>query len=381
MLKDKFLLSGLMLIILLVLLLFIVPLADQQLHLDRFDAMAKCFSDRQIPCRWVPGLENFYGSPIFNYTAPLSYYFGGLIFSITRNLPISVRIIFSVSLVGSYIFIYLFTSRFLDKSKAIHSAFFYSLLVFLAIVFHKEGLGVAWGLMFFPLILLNLNSLKKFKVQNFLFFSLSLSLFILSADVAPILIGLIFLWTIFQYIRMQSFTFLLFGLSSILFAFLLSSFYIFPSIWERNLLHDMSKFSYLPKSAAEKPQTVINSSYQILTGDLDISNFNQGTNWLKFEANTREHTIIRLSQFYFPNWKIYVDGKEVAVEYKNNSLGLMTIILGQGNHQVEAKLYDTSIRSFANLLSLAGIIIFAILILVSSGRVRKWATYYRKRMN
>ena len=101
------------------------------------------------------------------------------------------------------------------------------------------------------------------------------------------------------------------SLTSIFFAFLLSAFYIFPSILERNLLSNLSGFNYLPKSAMEKPKKALNSAFEILTGDLAISNYKQGSNWLKFETDTKTHSIIRLSQLYFPFWKIFVDGKEI----------------------------------------------------------------------
>ena len=46
----------------------------------RLYEMDRCFKDGQIPCRWVPDLGNLYGYPLFNYYAPLPYYFGWLIY-------------------------------------------------------------------------------------------------------------------------------------------------------------------------------------------------------------------------------------------------------------------------------------------------------------
>ena len=69
------------------------------------------------------------------------------------------------------------------------------------------------------------------------------------------------------------------------------------------------------------------------------------------------------------------------MEYKNNNLGLMTLILGKGDHAITARLYDTPIRSLANLITLVGLAVSAILFLISFQRVRQWISYYRKRMN
>ncbi len=142
-----------------------------------------------------------------------------------------------------------------------------------------------------------------------------------------------------------------------------------------------SIFDYLPIYAKEPPAELAKTRYQILTGDSRVYDFLEGTNWIVFKTETRSHTIIRLSQYYFPDWKVFVDGNEQKVEYKNNSLGLMTFILGKGDHTVWARLYDTPIRSIANVLTLAGLVISVLLFLTSCDRVRKWVTYYIKRMN
>lgn len=385
MFKNKPFLIGGILIILLISLLFIVSSKYQSVYVDRFHGMDGCFKDGQFPCRWVLGQEFFYGSPIFNYLPPLPYYLGEAFFLITKSLIVSLKIIFAVSLVGGYIFMYLFTSKFLSKFKANLWAILYALLPFSAIVFYKEGLGISWGLMFLPIILLGLTSLlQERKIQNFLLSSISLSLLILSSYSAPILIGLIFFWIAYQYIRIKSLTYVMWSLISIISACLLASFYIFPSILERNLVHSVAinaPYRYLPKSAVEKPQAAPDSSYQILTGDSDISNFRQGTNWFRFEVDTKTHTIVRLSQFYFPHWKIFIDGKETQAEYKNNSLGLMTIILGEGKHTVEGKLFDTPIRTIANIVTVLSLISTLLLWITQFKGVKLWLNYYRKRVS
>lgn len=386
MFKNRFFLIGGILIILLISFLFLVSPQHQSVHLDRLYEMDGCFKDLQIPCRWVLGQAFFYGSPIFNYLPPLPYYLGEVIFLISKSLIISLKIIFTVSLIGSYIFMYLFTSKFLGKFKANLWAILYALLSISTVTFYKEGLGISWGLMFLPLILFGLTSLlQERKIQNFLLSSISLSLLLLSSDSAPILIGLIFFWIAYQYIRIKSLAFLMWSLGSIIFAFLLSSFYIFPSILEKNLVHSVASnnpFRYLPKSAAEIPKVPADSAFQILTGDFaEVSNFRQGTNSFRFEMNTKTHTIIRLSQFYFPNWKIFVDGKETQIDYRNNSLGLMTIILGKGNHMVEGKLFDTPIRLVANVLTVVTVIFTSLLMIVQVQVVRHWLDYYKKRIS
>lgn len=178
-------------------------------------------------------------------------------------------------------------------------------------------------------------------------------------------------------------TFLLLSLFSIILAFSLAAFYFLPAVLERNLIHiipQVDRIYYLPKSAKEIPQEDGDLRYKILTGDSQVLNFEQGTNWFRFKTITESHTIIRISQFYFPNWKISVDGKETKVEYLNNSFGLMTIILGKGEHIIEGKLNDTPIRAVSNIISLSSLILLILLFLAQSKKTKVGISYYKKRI-
>lgn len=54
------------------------------LQVIRIFEMRKCFSDLQIPCRWVPDMAFGNGAPLFNFYGPLAYYVGGLASFILR---------------------------------------------------------------------------------------------------------------------------------------------------------------------------------------------------------------------------------------------------------------------------------------------------------
>lgn len=140
-------------------------------------------------------------------------------------------------------------------------------------------------------------------------------------------------------------------------------------------------FDYLPIFATEPPGETAAHRYEILTGDTNVSDFENGTDWFKFKAETKKHTIIRISQYYFPYWKILIDGKESKVEYTNNSLGLMTIILGEGKHFIEGRLFDTPIRIVANMITLGSMLIFILLLIFQFKKIKSWIEYYRKRIS
>lgn len=562
-LNYKEFLIGLLLTLSLLWPLFISPYFTHHddVQVIRLFEMDKCFKDRQIPCRWVPDLGGLYGYPLFNYYAPLPYYFGELIFYLTKSLTISVKVMFALSFVGSYIFMYLLSRKFWGNLGASLSAIFYSFAPYHALDFYVRGaMGEMWGLMFFPAILWAFIRLsQKVNIFNIILCSLFVGLLIISHNLsammfAPILAG----WILFLFLKERKIKFLWTSLLSLVLGIFLSSFYLFPALFEKNLVHvetttygyfsytehfkgfkklflerdwkygssirevpggekdglsyqigwihilgwvlalftsyklwkkqkfvattiifstlitlfsiflinprsqfiwdflqpmkflqfpwrflmliiffvsfiggsffilekkkiiwvvlvvlvlvfnfpyfkpekflflsdlellsgqnwdrqiKRSIFDYLPIYAKEPPAELATERYKILTGDSKIDNFNEGTNWFSFETDTKSHTIIRISQYYFPDWTIFVDGKRINVEYKNNSLGLMTIILGKGNHKVEGRLYDTPVRSISNYLTVATAALMLFLFISQLSKMREWVSYYRKRIN
>ena len=120
----------------------------------RLNQMDKCIKDGQFPCRWVPDLGGLYGYPLFNYYAPLPYYFGEIIYLFANNFIFSAKIMFAFSFVGSYIFMYLLASKFWGKMGGAVSAIFYSFAPYHAVDFYVRGaMGEMWGLMLFPAVL------------------------------------------------------------------------------------------------------------------------------------------------------------------------------------------------------------------------------------
>lgn len=113
-------------------------------------------------------------------------------------------------------------------------------------------------------------------------------------------------------------------------------------------------FDYLPKSAKENPREPQRALAEILSGKGEIKNPKAGTNWASFETEIdSEMSEVRIGIFYFPNWKIFVDGKEVGYLIpETEKWGRMHIEVPKGNHQVYLRLYNTPLRTWANFISL-----------------------------
>lgn len=504
----------------------------------RLYEMHQCFKDFQLPCRWVPDLGGEYGYPLYNYYAPLAYYYGEIWYLITGNLILSAKIMFSTAFIGGYVFMYLLGRKLWGERGGVLSGVFFSYAPYHASLLYVRGaMGELWGIMFFPIIFWAMLKLKEkpdlkssailaltiaglavahnlstmlflpilvlfalivgFKKKKFLclaivalLLGLSLSAFYilpakLESDLVHVystysgyfyftehfkglrklildrswgwgasvlevngavdgmsfqigwihllgwvlsifagfglwrknrlltmiiifasltVIGSMFMinvqsqdiWKSLDWLKYVQFPWrflgiIIFGISMMVGSIFLviENKYAFP-IWitlvfyvtiynigffypERfSLITDQelrsgkvwdaqikrSIFDYLPIYAKAPPAELATFRYEILSGDAQIMDYHEGSNWIFFNAVVKNASEIRLSQYYFPNWVIKVDNIPTEIDYKND-LGLMTISLDPGNHIIEAKLHDSAIRRFGNYISLVGALIIA----------------------
>ena len=527
----------------------------------RLFEMDKCIKDLQIPCRWVPDLGGLYGYPIFNYYAPLPYYFGEIFYLLSDNLILAAKVMFLTPFLGAYIFMYLFARKFWGNWGGFLSGVFYSFAPYHAVVFYVNGaIGELWGLMFFPAVFWALSRLKE---KETLLDSLLVGFFIACLIIAHNLSAMIFLPVILLWILISGWgniKFLRFCLLSILLALLLSCFYWLPMVSEKSLVHvetttygyfsytehfkglrklfldrswgwgasvreypggekngmsfqigivhllafilsiiglkylwnknrksvasivffsltfalsifmvhprsefiwksieplkylqfpwrflmliifsisficgsvvlwwkrtkikvlvfvlsvlcvtanfyyfkpekflnvtqeqllsgdnwdrqiKRSIFDYLPKSAKAPPAELARSDYEIIIGEIKVSELKKGSDWITLQANAKTLTIIRLSAYYFPNWVVTVDGKEVEINPRND-LGLITFAIDPGIHKIEARLLNTTMRNVSNVASVTGILLFIVLLFSRLPVPRRWMFYYIKAFN
>ena len=77
------------------------PIHDET-QVERVYQMSEALKDGQFPVRWVEDLGYGYGYPIFNFYAPLAYYFGGFLTLIGFNALVAAKLmmIFGILLSG-----------------------------------------------------------------------------------------------------------------------------------------------------------------------------------------------------------------------------------------------------------------------------------------
>src|SRR3989344_7898851 len=206
----------------------------------RLFEMDKCFKDGQIPCRWVPDLGGVYGYPMFNYYAPLPYYFGEIFYFLSGSLLFSVKVMFATSFLGAFVFMYLLAKKFFGKLGGSLSAIFYALAPYHAVDFYVRGaMGEMWGFMFFPIIFWAIIRLKeKINILNLLLFAISIAGLITTHNLsAMIFLPLVLIFITLLVLNSKDYKFLWFSIGSLILGILISSFYLLPVIVEKNLVH------------------------------------------------------------------------------------------------------------------------------------------------
>ncbi len=105
------------------------------------------------------------------------------------------------------------------------------------------------------------------------------------------------------------------------------------------------------------------------TAECIIKLINYEPNEISYKIDCKEESgFIVFSEIFYPDWKGYIDGKEVEILQANNSLRAMEI--SKGNHQVVMK-YESKEFVLGEYLALFGIVISIILIFIDKNKEKK----------
>ena len=97
--------------------------------------------------------------------------------------------------------------------------------------------------------------------------------------------------------------------------------------------------------------------------DAVLSTIGGPTNAL-IQLNLTQPKILTFYTFYFPGWRVYVDGVKTSIEFQDpNSRGLITYNVSKGEHNVKIVFEDTKVRLLGKILSLFFIGVFLVAIL------------------
>ena len=127
---------------------------------------------------------------------------------------------------------------------------------------------------------------------------------------------------------------------------------------------------YLPKDIKKMPILPAKNFMQATDGtQIDFTPIQYTSVQQEYRIDLPVNTTVIFSLFYFPGWKIKVDGRSENIIISGN--GLISAQIPKGNHLVELRFENTPIRLWSNLISLLSMFIIAGLIASLVLRKRK----------
>ncbi|OGD04685.1 hypothetical protein A3B58_03795 [Candidatus Amesbacteria bacterium RIFCSPLOWO2_01_FULL_48_50] len=129
-------------------------------------------------------------------------------------------------------------------------------------------------------------------------------------------------------------------------------------LWDEQRSSSLS--DYWPKYASRLPAEFAPSLPDVVSGNVAIFGFQKLSQSAEATlAVDSESAEIRFPIAYFPGWQGKVSGKTLAV-YPSGELGLVTLKLPAGIHDIRLSFADTPVRRMGNLISLAALILLPV---------------------
>ena len=207
---------------------------QDDLQVIRIFEMRKCFSDLQIPCRWVPDMGWGNGFPLFNFYGVSAYYGGAIISYLTGYLAAS-KILFFLALVGGSFGVYLLVKDMWGKYAGLTSAILYMFAPYKALDIYVRGaLSESMALAIIPFVLY-----FGYK-RNYKLFILTLFLFLITHNIMTVVfLPVVVLWMFYCLFEMK-FKDIKMVIISFAIAFGLSAFFLLPAFLEKDLVQTES---------------------------------------------------------------------------------------------------------------------------------------------
>ena len=203
----------------------------------RIYVMSQELKNNQFPVRLVGDLGYGFGYPIFNFYAPLPYYFGSLFYIGGLDLFASTNLMYLSAFLLAGVSMYFLAFHLAGRSAGIAAAILYLYAPYHAVNLYVRGaVGELYAYAFLPLYLLGMYLLvkrdNKFKERSVILIISGLSGIILSHNITALItlfFSLLFLPLWFR--ERQTFFRYLFSMAG---AIGLSSFFLIPAILENS---------------------------------------------------------------------------------------------------------------------------------------------------
>lgn len=130
-------------------------------------------------------------------------------------------------------------------------------------------------------------------------------------------------------------------------------------LWE--IQQKAGLLDYLPKAAYYEPQARAPFEPEIRSGKADPENYQVASDSFTFTIKVDETANVEIPIIEYPNWKVFVNGKEYPHSDENH-WGRLRIDLPPGEYSVYGKLFNTPIRIIANIITIISGVLLIIFI-------------------
>lgn len=145
----------------------------------------------------------------------------------------------------------------------------------------------------------------------------------------------------------------------------------FPQLYGKNYTYyDQSTYFSIPNNihiaGMNTPWTSRIEDYpikknrlEIIEGKAKILTSLRKNSWRQYEINAESPLRLVEYSFYFPGWKVYVDGNPTLIEFQDiNYRGILTFRVPAGKHIVKIAFEDTKVRAFGLWVSIISSVLF-----------------------
>lgn len=126
---------------------------------------------------------------------------------------------------------------------------------------------------------------------------------------------------------------------------------------------------YLPIWVKVKPSAPVGHRLTPSRADVEVNKIEELPHRYAYKIATAGKTLLTANLFYFPGWKVYVNGEEVKPNVSEQ--GLMQFYLPKGQFLVDLKFENTPVRVVGNSLSILGLLLLGILIFFAISPTRR----------
>ena len=216
---------------------------QDDLQAFRIQQMDKCFTDFQIPCRWVPDPGYQYGYPQFNYYPPSVYYLGEIIHLTGIQFIDAVKILFILGFILSALTCFIFLKSLFGQWPAFLGAFLYTYAPYKAVdVYVRGALSEFWAFVFFPLIFWSIYQLiKTGKWKYFIWVSVSIGLLLITHSLmSMIFLPIAGIWAVLWIVLEKKCQTISKIIGGFIVGFMLAAFFVLPMALEKQYSHSES---------------------------------------------------------------------------------------------------------------------------------------------